>query len=555
MIPILVGFKLLMEYNRKKRLKKIADSQLIEQLMPMVSLKRRWIKFSLMLGIIVVLAVIAARPQMGTKVSNEKRNGIECIIALDISNSMLAEDVAPSRLSKSKMLIEGLVDKFNNDKIGLVVFAGDAFIQLPITSDYVSAKMFLHDIDPSLIQTQGTDIAKAISIAANSFTQQDKIGKAIIVITDGEDHEGGAMEAAKEAREKGMNVFILGIGNANGSPIPSGDGGYMKDNSGNTVMTALNEQMCKEIAAAGKGKYIHVDNTSSAQSELNDELTKLQQGEMKSVVYSEYNEQFQAFGILCILLIIIEICINEAQNPYFSRFSLFKRKRIASAITLFFLCTVSVFAQNDRSHIRMGNVEYRRGKVVESEIEYRKALAKNQNNAQAVYNMGCALMQQQKDSAAVVEFNKAVKMETSKKRKFMSYHNMGVIAQRHQLYQDAIDAYKNALRLNPSDNETRYNLALCRKLLKNQPQNQNNQQKDNKNDKDKDKQKDKQDQNKDDQNKNQDKQDQKKNQNNDMSKENAEQLLNAAMQSEKATQERMKKAMQKPQRRNLQKNW
>jgi Ca-activated chloride channel family protein len=324
MIPVFVGLMVLAEYKRRKAIKKLGDAQLIAQLMPDASTKRRWLKFGALQLALVMLILMVARPQMGTKVSNEKRNGIECIIAMDISNSMLAEDVQPSRLDKSKMLVENLVDKFTNDKIGLVVFAGDAFVQLPITSDYVSAKMFLQSIDPSLIQTQGTDIAQAIKLASSSFTQQDKIGKAIIVITDGEDHEGGASEAAKEAMKKGMNVFILGIGDTNGAPIPIGNGGYLTDNTGNTVMTRLNEQMCREVAAAGKGTYIHVDNTSAAQERLNDELSKLQQGSMKSVVYSEYNEQFQVFGILCVLLLIIEICINETMNPFFTKIRIFK---------------------------------------------------------------------------------------------------------------------------------------------------------------------------------------------------------------------------------------
>jgi Ca-activated chloride channel family protein len=239
---------------------------------------------------------------------------------------MLAEDVAPSRLQKSKMLVENMVEKFSNDKIGLVVFAGDAFVQLPITSDYVSAKMFLHNIEPSLIQTQGTDIAAAINLASNSFTQQKNIGKAIIVITDGEDHEGGAKEAAKAARDKGYRVFILGIGNTAGAPIPQGDGSYMVDNTGNTVMTALNEQMCREVAAAGSGTYIHVDNTYAAQERLNSEIAKMQQGEMESVVYSEYNEQFQVFGILAIFLLIVEVLVSEVMNPWFGKFKIFKKR-------------------------------------------------------------------------------------------------------------------------------------------------------------------------------------------------------------------------------------
>ena len=263
---------------------------------------------------------------MGTKVSHEKRNGIEAIICLDISNSMLAEDVTPNRLMKSKMLIENMVDHFSKDKVGLIVFAGDAFVQLPITSDYVSAKMFMNSVSPALIQTQGTDIAEAIRLATKSFTQQKNIGKAIIVITDGEDHEGGAIEAAEEAKAQGYKVFVLGIGNTTGAPIPQKGGGYMTDNTGNTVMTALNEQMCRDIASASGGVYIHVDNTTTAQERLNDEIAKLQKGEMQSVVYDEYDEQYQWFGVLVIIILIIEVLISEARSPYFRNVKLFKKK-------------------------------------------------------------------------------------------------------------------------------------------------------------------------------------------------------------------------------------
>ena len=177
-----------------------------------------------------------------------------------------------------------------------------------------------------MIATQGTDIAGAINLASKSFTQQDKVGKAIIVITDGEDHEGGAIEAAKAARAKGYNIFILGIGSTNGAPIPMASGGYLQDASGQTVMTKLNEQMCKEIAQAGNGTYIHVDNTSDAQEKLNDELTKLQKGESDSVIYSAYDEQFVAFGILALLLLIAEVCILESKNPLLKNVRLFKKK-------------------------------------------------------------------------------------------------------------------------------------------------------------------------------------------------------------------------------------
>lgn len=325
-VPILAMVRLVVWRQRKSKLRKFGDPELLRRLMPEASAYRPTVKFWLLMAALALLIVTLARPQMGSKVSHEKRNGIEIIIAMDISNSMKAEDVVPSRLDKSKLMVENLVDHFTTDKVGLVVFAGDAFVQLPITSDYVSAKMFLQNITPSLINTQGTDIAKALTVSMRSFTQQDKMGKAIVLITDGEDHEGGALEAAKAAAKKGINVFILGVGDPKGAPIPTGNGGYMTDNTGQTVLSALNEKMCREVAQAGSGMYIHVDNTSDAQDQLNAQLTKLQKGDTDSVIYSEYDEQFQAFSLLALLLLIAEACLLESKNPLFRNIKLFKKK-------------------------------------------------------------------------------------------------------------------------------------------------------------------------------------------------------------------------------------
>ena len=324
-IPILIIIKIMMWYVQRKKLSRIGNPTLLKELMPDVSRFRPWVKFLLLITALSSLILALARPQFGSKISHEKRNGIEAIIALDISNSMLAQDVQPSRLDKSKLMIENLINSFINDKIGLVVFAGEAYVQLPITSDYVSAKMFLSDITPNLISAQGTDIARAIRVSLSSFTQQKGVGKAIILITDGEDNEGGALEAVQEAKEKGVNVFILGVGDSKGAPIPLGNGEYLKDNHGQTVMTALNENMCKEIAQAGSGTYIHIDNTSLAQEQLNNELSKLQKGDSDAVVYSEYNEQFQIVALFSFILLLIEVCLLERKNPLFKRFNLFKR--------------------------------------------------------------------------------------------------------------------------------------------------------------------------------------------------------------------------------------
>lgn len=446
------------------------------------------------------------------------------------------------------MMVENLVDHFTNDKIGLIVFAGDAFIQLPITSDYVSAKMFLSNIDPSMISVQGTDIAKAIDMASHSFTQQEGIGKAIIVITDGEDHEGGALEAAKNAKEKGLRVYVLGVGSPQGAPIPTGDGNYMKDQTGQTVMTGLNEEMCRQIAEAGGGAYIHVENNSSAQDQLDAELDKLAKKETESTIYSDYDEQFQAVAIIVLLLLILETCLLEAKNPVLKNISLFKRKKVATVICLLLTAT-TLMAQGDRQLVRQGNKQFRAGNNKEAEVSYRKAVEKNPRNPQACYNLGNALMQQQKDSAAVAQFETAAKLETNPIRRAQAYHNMGVVCQGKRMYGEAIEAYKEALRNNPTDDETRYNLTLCKRQQKQQQDQQKQQQDKN--------QQNKQDKQQEQQKQQQQKQQQKKQeqQQQQMSRENAEQMLNAAMQEEKQTQQRMKKAQQQPNRRQLEKNW
>lgn len=554
LIPVLALIRFISYRNQKKRLRKFGEPALLKALMPDVSRFRPSVKFWILQGALALLVLMLARPQMGTKISQEKCVGIETIICMDISNSMLAEDIVPSRLDRSKMMIENLVDHFSNDKIGLIVFAGDAFVQLPITSDYVSAKMFLLSIDPSMMATQGTDIGRAIDMATHSFTPEEGIGRAIIVITDGENHEGGAVEAAVAAKDAGMRVYVLGVGSSKGSPIPiPGTGDYMKDNTGNTVMSALNEQMCKELAQAGGGAYIHVENNSAAQEQLDNELDKLSKKETTATLYSEFDEQFQAFGLLALLLLVLEICILDRRNPLLKNISLFGKKKRVAAMLCMLLVAASASAQmTDRQYIRQGNKQFRSGDYANAEVSYRKAIEKNAKNPQAAFNLGNALMAQKKDSAAVEQFQGAANLETNPLRKAQAYHNMGVICQTHKMYGEAIEAYKNALRLNPKDDETRYNLVLCKHQKQKQDQQQQNQQGGDNDKKQDNKQKDQQqpDQQKDKQDDKQ--QEQPKPQ---MSKENAEQLLNAAIQNEKQTQEKMKQQQQQPQRRNVLKNW
>lgn len=325
LIPVLIVGHYVTNYIRVKRLKRYGDMDLLKALMPDVSKYRPEIKFWLMTAALALLIVTLARPQFGTKVDTRKRQGIEAIIAMDVSNSMLAQDVTPSRLDKAKMLVSSIVDQMTDDKIGLIVYAGQAYTQLPITSDYVSAKMFLETISPSLITTQGTDIRGAIDLAMKSFTPNEGVGRAIVLITDGENHEGGAIEAAQEAAKKGMRVFVLGVGSPDGSPIPvEGTNEFRRDKDGNVVVTRLNEQMCQEIAKAGNGIYVRVDNTNNAERALNAEINKLAKADVETQVFTEFDEQFQVLAWLAILLLAADLMILNRKNPLFKNVKLFK---------------------------------------------------------------------------------------------------------------------------------------------------------------------------------------------------------------------------------------
>jgi Ca-activated chloride channel family protein len=316
LLPFLIVFYVYSNYRKRKAVRLYGDPALMEQLMPNVSKYRPGIKFWLLFVATGIFALLLGRPQFGSKLETMKRQGVEVIITLDISNSMLAEDIQPNRLERAKRLVSRLVDDLEDDKVGLIVFAGDAFTQLPITNDFFSAKMFLESISPSLITKQGTAIGAAISLATRSFTPQEGVGRSIIMITDGENHEGGAVEAAKAAADKGIQVNVLGIGSPDGSPIPTEDGkDYRKDHEGNVVVTCLNEVMCQEIAKTGSGIYVRVDNSNSAQRVISQQIGKMAKADIETKVYTEYNEQFQSIAWIIFVLLLIEMMILECKNP------------------------------------------------------------------------------------------------------------------------------------------------------------------------------------------------------------------------------------------------
>jgi len=330
LIPIITAIYVYIQLRMKAQLKKFGDPELLQSLMPDVSATRRHVKFTLLMVALGLIIVIMARPQFGTRNEEVKRSGIEVVIAVDVSNSMLCEDINPdlhqSRLDKSKMIVSKLIEQFDQDKVGLVAFAGSSLTLLPITSDYVSAKMFLSQLSPSTIAIQGTNMAEAIQRATANFSdvKKKKVGRALILITDAEDNEQGAIDAAKAAKEQGIQIFVLSVGTEAGGPIPMGNGSFKKDLSGNVVTTKLNEQIGKDIAKASNGLYVHVDQTDEAQSVLQKEIEKMQKEDSIESMYSEYDEQFIAVAILLLIVLAIEMCIIEKKNPLFKNFKLFK---------------------------------------------------------------------------------------------------------------------------------------------------------------------------------------------------------------------------------------
>lgn len=328
-VPVFIGLYIWYTRRKRRQLAEFGDPALVIELMPNASRVRPNVKFSILMVALILLIVAAARPQYGQREQTIKRQGIEAIIALDISNSMLAEDVAPCRLDRAKQMLSKMIDQMVDDKVGLVVFAGEAYTQLPITCDYVSAKMFLNSITPDLIKTQGTAIGAALNTAIQSFgSEETDASRAIILITDGENHEDDAAAVAARAKEMGIKVMVVGIGKPEGSPIPiPGTNNFRKDRQGNVVVSRLNEDMCREIAKAGNGIYVRCDNTNTAMRALQKEIDTLATTEIETKVYTDYNEQFQSFVLVALLLLVIDFFIFNRKNKSLTRLDIFNEEK------------------------------------------------------------------------------------------------------------------------------------------------------------------------------------------------------------------------------------
>jgi Ca-activated chloride channel family protein len=327
LLPVLIAFFIINEFRRRKSLKRLGDSALVGKLIPEISKIRPVIKFLLELTAVTAAVIMLARPQFGSKIEEVKKSGVEVIIALDVSNSMLAEDIQPNRLTRAKQAISKLVDNLEKDKIGLIVFAGDAYTQIPITTDYVSAKMFLSTISPDMVPKQGTAIGAAIDLASRSFSPGEGKSKAIIIITDGENHEDDPVASAEKASKMGIVIHTIGIGSTDGVPVPLGTGGkrdYLKDADGSTVITRLDEDILKKIAVSANGNYVRASNSNIGLDEIFNDIRKMKKEDLESTMYTEYNDQFQIFTAVALFFLILDIMIMERKNRKLQDVKLFR---------------------------------------------------------------------------------------------------------------------------------------------------------------------------------------------------------------------------------------
>ena len=326
LIPVFITGFILLNIAKRKSVEKLGALGLAKKMMPELSLKRGYLKFWLILLVIGFGIILLARPQFGSRVEKVDKKGIELVIAIDVSYSMMAKDVNPSRLARAKQILTRIIDERRNDKVAIVVFAGEAFIQLPMTTDTQSAKLFLETINPDMVPVQGTAIGSAINVSMSCFSTNETMEKAIVLITDGEGHDGGAEQAATLAYEKGVRVNVLGIGSEEGAPIPMSQytNEMKRDSEGKVVVSKLNKKMCDDIAKAGQGLCAFVDNSNGALKKLQTKLDELEKGEIDGIAYSDYDEKFYIFAWGMLLLLFVEICIFDKKNRLFANVRLFK---------------------------------------------------------------------------------------------------------------------------------------------------------------------------------------------------------------------------------------
>jgi len=554
-IPLTAVVAYYMRWQLKTE-KSVFKSNIVNHILPHRNALQDRTKLCLFFMSIVFLILAIANPQIGMKGEKIKGQGLDIMLLLDVSNSMLAEDIQPNRISRSKFFITKFLDQLKHDRVGLVLFAGSSYLQVPLTIDFTSIKLSMPIIDPANFPSQGTNIGEAVTMAGNTLGLAESKSKAIVIITDGEDHDKEASAAIETARKNGIKVFAIGVGEEKGAPIPVGNGEYKKDENGNIVMTSFNRSVLENLASIGNGSFYHLGQQGDIVEDVVAELNKLEGKDFEDFDMSNFNSYFYWFALAALLLLFVEFMLPSLDYKQFL-------KNISSLVFLIFFSlsataqTKEIEAQNKKSRtlIRNGNSSYQNNNFDKAELNYRKALVIDPKSKSANYNLGNTLYSQQKFQESQEYYEKSIDKNDDKLSRARAYHNMGNACFKSNQLEQAILAYENALKLNPSDMETKYNLAMAKKQQKNKGGGKNDQKQDKKDNQDK----------KDDQKKSsgsgnpQEKPEEAKSEpkpdNKSMSKEQAQRLLEALKNQEQNTQNKMEAKKTKPETKKGEKDW
>ena len=544
-IPLLLILYFFVLNWKKRTIKKIGDAALVKEIIKNYNPQKFALKFLFVLLAIAsgVFALANLRSPKGME--QVSRNGIDVMIALDVSKSMLAQDIKPNRLERAKQAISKLIDKLDNDRIGIVVFAGRAYLQMPLTGDHGAAKMYLSSASTDIVPTQGTVISDALKMCYASFNSKEKKYKAVVLISDGEDHDEGALKIAAQMADEGIAINTVGIGSPQGSTIIDELTNQPKqDVNGNTVITKLNEEELMKIAEKGKGSYQLFTNADELVAGLEAQLGSMDQRTVTEDSLVNYKNFFPYFLMLALILLVVELFISERKSVGNWQLAIGKASKKKAAALPVASCLLPVVccllpftsnAQNEKALIKKGNEAYEKKEYDNAITQYQQAIVKNPDNPTANYNLGNALYKNKKVDEAVQAYDEAVSKASSKADKSKSFYNKGVVLQNNKKLPECIDAYKNALKLNPQDEDARQNL---QKALQQQKQDQQKEKQDKKEDK---KPKDDKKQKEKDKPKDEEKNEQPKPQPSKLTKQDAEEKLKALLQQEKNLQDKLRK--------------
>jgi tetratricopeptide (TPR) repeat protein len=535
-IPLMIFLYLLLIKWKKNTVRKIGDPLLVKQLVQDYSPSKFTLKFILFIVGFAVAVIGLANPRLPQGSTKVNRTGIDVMIALDVSKSMLAQDIKPDRLERAKQVLAKLIDRLQDDRIGIVVFAGRAYLQMPLTTDHGAAKMYLSSVSPEAVPTQGTVIGDALKMSAAAFNSKEKKYKSIVLISDGEDHDENALTYAKSLAAEGVMINTIGIGSPEGAMIMDPEtNDYKKDKNGIPVITKLNDAELKSIAENANGIYQDFTNSDEVVTNIEAHLKTMGQRPITENSLINYRNLFPWFLALALLALIGEFFLSEIKKVRHR--SVPVKKSSVNPLSLGCLLLLSpflCFAQNDNKLVKKGNEAYAKQLYDAAVDDYKKAIEKNPANLPAQYNLGNALYKSQKIDDAIAAYDAAIQQSKAPLDKSGAFYNKGVVLQNNKKLPECIEAYKDALRLNPADEDARLNLQKA--LLEQKQQQQQNENKEKKKPKNDPKEKEKQKQQED-----KEKNEPPKPQPSKMTKREAEEKLKALLQQEKKLQDKLRK--------------